>query len=290
MNYMDYSTDGCRNIFTQGQRNRMRAIFAQGGPRAAFINNYFRVNEPTAPICNTGTVTATNPNCLPITWTVVSGPATINSGQGTSTVTLQRTGDGIAIVRATAGGYIDEKNVVIGFQTPSNIVGLNPPLGVSPGELLELDADNSTMQSYTWTVEGGHFVSLTNQSHVTIQVDQCPPNISSGFINVHLSYQNVCGTGNTYTEWTTVDCGTGGMFMVSPNPSNGNLTIDGQLKNKLIKEIRITDKIGNVKRLIRYSGNDSKVTVDVSSLPQDIYYLQIFDGKIWSTNQISIKH
>lgn len=291
MNYMDYTVDGCKNTYTQGQTNRMRAIFAQGGPRANFIDNYFRVNQPTVPICNTGTVTALNPNCLPITWDIVSGPAVIVGGQNTNIVTLQRTGDGIAVLRATAGGYFDEKNIIIGTQTPTNIVGLNPPIGVSPGELLELDADNVSLISYAWTVEGGHFVSLTNQSHVTLQVDQCPPNISNGYLNVHLSYQNTCGTGNTYTEWTTVDCGTGGgMYRVSPNPALSNVIVEGILKNKIIKEIRIIDKIGNIKKQIRYSGNDKKVSINVSNLPNDIYYIQIFDGKVWESKKISVLH
>ena len=98
MNYMDYTVDGCKNIYTQGQTNRMRAIFAAGGPRAAFINNYFHINPHSTAICTTGQLSATNLTCLPITWSVVSGPVIIQAGQGTNTITLQKTGDGSAVI------------------------------------------------------------------------------------------------------------------------------------------------------------------------------------------------
>ncbi len=37
MNYMDYTNDACMNMFTLGQNDRIRAIFAPGGARESFV-------------------------------------------------------------------------------------------------------------------------------------------------------------------------------------------------------------------------------------------------------------
>ena len=36
MNYMDYTNDACMQMFSNGQKDRMRALFVEGGPRASF--------------------------------------------------------------------------------------------------------------------------------------------------------------------------------------------------------------------------------------------------------------
>ena len=40
MNYMDFSDDACMNMFTIGQKKRMRAVFAAQGVRNSFLNSY----------------------------------------------------------------------------------------------------------------------------------------------------------------------------------------------------------------------------------------------------------
>jgi hypothetical protein len=37
MNYMDLTNDACMNLFTQGQKARMRTLFDQGGPRSSLL-------------------------------------------------------------------------------------------------------------------------------------------------------------------------------------------------------------------------------------------------------------
>lgn len=40
MNYMDLTQDACTNLFTEGQKERMRTVFAVGGARYAMLSSY----------------------------------------------------------------------------------------------------------------------------------------------------------------------------------------------------------------------------------------------------------
>ncbi len=44
-NYMDYTNDACINLFTEGQKARMRTLFAPGGPRYSILSSY-ALNAP----------------------------------------------------------------------------------------------------------------------------------------------------------------------------------------------------------------------------------------------------
>lgn len=52
-NYMDYSNDGCMNLFTDGQKARMRAIFDSGGARASLLSSN-KCGTPAEPTCSDG--------------------------------------------------------------------------------------------------------------------------------------------------------------------------------------------------------------------------------------------
>ncbi len=48
MNYMDFTDDACMNMFTKGQRDRMLALFAPGGPRSAMLASTALMGAPNS--------------------------------------------------------------------------------------------------------------------------------------------------------------------------------------------------------------------------------------------------
>lgn len=100
-----------------------------------------------------------------------------------------------------------------------------------------------------------------------------------------MSVNNTCGNEIYDFGFRAIDCGSF-MFSIAPNPTTSDINIKSTDSKSLIKEVRITDKTGNIRKKITYSLNISSTIANISSLPADIYIVQIFDGRSWVSKQI----
>ncbi len=154
----------------------------------------------------------------------------------------------------------------------------------------------------------------------------CPNSRSTFSKCVYAVVKTVCNTvqsnysGGTYTcstgAWnpnSLIGCssliigkeGNGGnsdetYLKVYPNPSITSVTISlkSSTEDNLskivdasvtsIKEIRIIDKVGLVKRIHKFSNGSNKQTISVLGLPTDVYTAMVFDGTKWTSTKAMV--
>jgi lysyl endopeptidase len=102
---------------------------------------------------------------------------------------------------------------------------------------------------------------------------------------------NSCGSTSGFIYLKSVASGGGGgggggggiplrMLKVFPNPASNILSLE-TITSSPILEIKISDKIGNLKKQTEISGKTNTTTINISNLPNDIYVIQVWDGKQW---------
>lgn len=290
MNYMDYTDDACMNIYTNGQRLRGRAIFATGGPRAAFIDNYFRIQQPTSTISCSGNISLTNPNCLPATWSITSGPATISSGQGTNTIQVQASGSGTVHLVATAGNYTSEIDFNVSYVSlqpgPINFILIDPYLGKIQAEVDPVPGATS----YNWYKNG---VSVIPDGHGSFIQFSIPRGVCDVEYDIAVEAVNGCGIsprshGNAYVPPCDF------AFSISPNPASNSINVSpdansSQLStNNTIDEIRIYDIQGTLKKYQKFNKAVS-ATINTQGLNNGSYFIEITSGTYQEKHQLIIQ-
>jgi hypothetical protein len=133
MNYMDYVDDGCMNMFSQGQKNRMLAVLSPGGFREALANSPGWSGNTTTTTTTPPPTPPTNTTCakpknfaaqataqsIKFSWTPVSGVANYKISYNilgeNNLTTVTATGSNLEVRRFSPGSkYIAKIQSVCG--------------------------------------------------------------------------------------------------------------------------------------------------------------------------------
>jgi hypothetical protein len=285
MNFMDYTDDACMNMFTNDQRDRMRANISTGGSRASLISlasitgsSIFCSNTSFSVPSNSGTT---------FTWDV-TGSATLVSGQGTNSITVSPSGSGSATISVRAQGLCISRTVHVGAPTVTG-VKLNGTLTSNgyfcAGSLQHLEVVTTTASSYSWSVTSG---SAGNNGFIygpTNQITAEFNDYTAEYSTIQVQATNACGTTNSGISLISQNCFL--KYVIFPNPAKNLLSVEFEsldalpyevklysekstisVKNFLVQEMHLQNKL-----------NNKKLEIEVSELPRGIYYLHVIKDK-----------
>lgn len=95
------------------------------------------------------------------------------------------------------------------------------------------------------------------------------------------------------TQGTIIYCDGGGgstTTRVSPNPTNGqtNISFVSEFQNLSINQIIVKNKMGRL-FINQKVGKLKKYNLNLSTLPNDVYLIEIFDGKVWNSHKVILQ-
>jgi lysyl endopeptidase len=278
-----------------------------GGDAVCSATSQYTLNNNGIPA--TGNITWVSSNSNIATVTATGNPSTVTKmGNGNVTITATLSGcDGINSVSKTLVVGIPDNSVFKIYQDPT-CNGGTINFGAYSGSTFDnCSLWNMGVTNITWDIPSYCCsFQITNNSGPGV----CANGLNNSGIQVYFSNtyiynapyirfkaQNACG----WSDWmlrpvpvSFQSCGSWS-FSATPNPATSSLNVmldadDESIKTQnsmTIQEIQITNKLGNLVKQFKYSKKVSKVTLDISSLKQDVYFVRVYNGNEWKTQSIS---
>lgn len=290
-NYMDYTNDACMNLFTNGQSDRMKALFLPGNARDGFVS--WSDISGSATLCGNNNYTySVTSSGSSFNWSVSSN-LSIVSGQGTSQITVTRISDGPATVSVRNQEVCSSKTVWVGTpdvtQMRLNGVPIQPfsSNNVCFFNLFNLSAITSGGGTSSWQLLNtttNAYIASSTYNGATISAGG-----ASGTFAIKYTMTNSCGSRERIYPFNVLNCMSN--YTVYPNPVRDYLTIEFNNTDNLTalpetisllsEASTIPVRVAKIKDLFdqKTFKDGTKVVFDVRDLPRGIYYLHIADSR-----------
>ncbi|MDD2305117.1 MAG: M43 family zinc metalloprotease [Prolixibacteraceae bacterium] len=299
MNFMDYTDDAGLNLFTTGQTNRMRALFATGGFRQCFVSNPVIDNwcqslifySGSSVVCSSGTTfTVNNATGYTVSWTCSTNISFDHQTGNNKTFTAAGTGTGTiqAILISGCGNItLPAKTVWVGLPVITSISGPSSVSVNQPASFTTQLSLDSYPDSYYWTT--------SPSSGVTMYPDGRYASMSfanSGTYQVVARAHNSCGWSDYFV--TYIDVLDGFSLAISPNPTTTEAIIElvSTSTEKATKEtewnLEVYDAMQSMKAKVEKI-KSNKQTLSTSGWKEGVYVVRAIIGKDIITGKLVVK-
>jgi hypothetical protein len=240
-------------------------------------------------------------------WTVIGGDILFN-GNATSTTTVgphvsaTGTSGGVSVSATNSCGATVTGTTGYSRQFPPALLSIEPYIPYPEANCYETNAFyflqathyGQPPLSYEWgyRYNGGPDVILSGNSYI-----QQFFFMQAGTYELFVRPRNECVAGSDVVKTIQVydQCIFGPpqprmastpTIKLIPNPSQGQLAVElgsatgefSKVKGQILK-LTVYDKLGGVRKVLQYKGGQSRVQADLSGLPDDVYIVEVFDGK-----------
>jgi hypothetical protein len=246
-------------------------------------------------ICNAETLTAPFGAGATYNWSVTNTAlVTLTPNGNTVLVTRNGTLSGLATVTVNISGACGNTTlnipITVGVPTtPLTIYGIPDNYNACANSNFNVTGGPSGGNA-VWEIAGGQIISGQGSSEIFVQIDNTP---GTGFY-IGLRESNACGVSGVlaFKQGNIIDCDGGGgstTTRIAPNPTSGEFVVtisDAKNSKALIKSILVKNKMGRLFSKLEFAKGVLQHTVNLSSLPADIYFIEVWDGKVWKTHKL----
>lgn len=365
MNYMDYTDDGCMNLFTNGQKARMQALFSTGGARVSIVTS----NGCQAPSgCGTPSgLTATNitQTGATLNWGAVSGAVSytlqwkISTGSTWTTVSsLTSTSYNLTGLSASTSYNFQVKTVCSnsssGYSSAATFTTLSsggggcadtyePNNSSNTAKVIPVNTTFTAQISTSTDKDWYKFSNTSTTKNIKVNLTTLPfdydmklyrsttllaTSQNAGTADEQIIYNNGTVSSSYYVyvygyngAWSNTQCYTlrvslsssawrsdgttdgevteadlpvvfeNAGFGLFPNPAHDQVTVEVPMQDEADVTVSIIDPAGKLAMQQHNTLNkgENRMTFDLNSLPNGVYFVQVRNGDIAKTRKLVIE-